>query len=239
MKNIYYKNIVNLYKTILNSFIYFYWLDKYYEYFWLSFKQSIDKSSSIYIKNEISNYSTIMNLLQKQQKYDDILLCIEDFFSNNINRIIAETYLLNQGKIGLLKTNIHRLIKFQPSFIIKSIEYHLLNVIINMINNKKYDKIHLIDKYINNYFEKSLFYNKYSIGCLLFNQQTQLNEDLYTIVNLGIKNNMISLIDACAQHIDITLFYKNNIDKNKFKIVKGTKLIKLLEQKSINDLISS
>jgi hypothetical protein len=26
MKNIYYKNIVNLYKTILNSFIYFYWL---------------------------------------------------------------------------------------------------------------------------------------------------------------------------------------------------------------------
>jgi hypothetical protein len=28
MKNIYYKNIVNLYKTILNSFIYFYWLDE-------------------------------------------------------------------------------------------------------------------------------------------------------------------------------------------------------------------
>jgi hypothetical protein len=27
MKNIYYKNIVNLYKTILNSFIYFYWLE--------------------------------------------------------------------------------------------------------------------------------------------------------------------------------------------------------------------
>jgi hypothetical protein len=28
MKNIYYKNIVNLYKTILNSFIYFYWLGR-------------------------------------------------------------------------------------------------------------------------------------------------------------------------------------------------------------------
>jgi acetylornithine/succinyldiaminopimelate/putrescine aminotransferase len=29
MKNIYYKNIVNLYKTILNSFIYFYWLGEH------------------------------------------------------------------------------------------------------------------------------------------------------------------------------------------------------------------
>jgi len=211
--------------------------DKYYEYYWLSFKHSFYESSSVYIKNKIIYYSNIMNLLQKQQKYNDILLCITDFFSNNINRIIAETYLLNQGKFGLLKTNIHRLIKFQPLFIVKSIEYHLLNVISNMCNNKKFDKLHIIDKHINDYFKKSLYFEKYNIGCLLLDQYLQLNKVLYTIINLSIDQNMVSIIDVCALYIDITLFYKNNINKNKYKVVKGIKLIKLLEQKPIENLL--
>ena len=43
--------------------------DKYYEYFWLSFKQSIYEDSSIYIQNEIDIYSNKMNEFQKQKKW--------------------------------------------------------------------------------------------------------------------------------------------------------------------------
>ena len=213
--------------------------DKYYEYFWISFKHSIYEDSSNYIKNEIDNYSNKMNNCQKQQKYDDILLCIEEFFSNNINRIIAEIYLSNQLKLGLLRTNIHRLIKIQPSFIIKSIEYDLLIVITNMRNKENYDKMDLINNQINQYLKKSLDYNKYITGCILLNQNINLLEHLYEIVNICIEHNIIPLIDMCADHIDITLFFKNNINKKKFKYSKGNKLIKLLEQKSINDVISN
>ena len=211
--------------------------DKYYEYFWLSFKQSIYEDSSIYIQNEIDIYSNKMNEFQKQKKYEDILLCIEEFFSNNINRIIAEMFLLNKLNLGLLKTNIHRLNKFQPSFVLKSIEYDLLVIITNMIDKGNYNKIELIDNYFNQYFQNCISFDKYKNKNLTQNQKIKLQYNLYNLVNLCIEHNIISLIDMCARYIDITLFYKENVDKKRFKYNKGNKLIKLLEKKCINDII--
>jgi hypothetical protein len=211
--------------------------DKYYEYYWCSFKGSIYEELSIYIKNEIDIYSNRMNNLQKQQKYDDILLCMSDFFVNNINQIIAEIYLSNQFKLNLLKTNIHRFIKLQPPFTIKSIEYDILVIITNIINKSNSDKLNLINNYINQYFITCIKINKYITGCLTYIHYKELLEILYDIVNMCIEYNIISLIDVCSDYIDITLFFKENINKKKFKYNKGNKLMKLIEQKFVDELL--
>jgi len=211
--------------------------DKYYEYYWLSFKQSIYDKSSTYIKKEFDTYSNNLNKLQKEKKFDDILLCIEEFLSCNIVQIIAEVYLSNIFDLRLLKTNIHRFMKFKPTFILKNIEYDILIVIANMINRENYDKIDLIHNYIRKYFKNCIDFNKYQISCITFNQYTELQQNLYQIVNLCIEHNIVSLIDICSQYIDITLFYKDNVDTQKVKLIKGIKLMKLLEQKSIKSLV--
>jgi len=212
--------------------------DKYYEYFWISFKQSIYDVSSEYIKKEFDICSNNLNKLQKEQKFDEILLCMEQFFFNNINQIIAEIYLVNVYKLHLLKTNIHRLMKFQPTFILNSFEYDILINITNIINKENYDKIKIIMTTLSNYLQQCINFNKYQITCLSQNQDLKLNRELYNLINLCIEHNIISIIDTCAQYIDITLFYKDNIDKKKFKCVKGAKLMKLIEQKSIKSLVS-
>jgi hypothetical protein len=84
MKNIYYKNIVNLYKTILNSFIYFYWLDGVIK--------------KLYIK------TPFMNIIRNTEKGLIIDVTNENFY-DNLKDKIKEISKLDQTKISVYNDN--------------------------------------------------------------------------------------------------------------------------------------
>ena len=206
--------------------------DKYYEHYWLTFKTSIYNILSNHMKSQFDKYSDQMNLFQLDKKYDDIVLCMKDFFIDNIDRLIAEIYV-SQKQMSMTKTNIHRFMRLCDSYQISGLEYDILVVVTNM----NIDNINHINDLVISYFYKCLEYNKYGIGCMHINQMNKLKEILYMIINKCIENNIMSLVDCLSNYIDITLFYKTNIDKKRYKLIKGVKLMKLLECKDVWTLL--
>jgi hypothetical protein len=80
MKNIYYKNIVNLYKTILNSFIYFYWLDtnKFHDVQFVG----IEYDNIKYYSQDVTNLPRIYNYGRN---------------INNINRYVIDAFATKES----------------------------------------------------------------------------------------------------------------------------------------------
>ena len=58
--------------------------DKQYEYFWITFKNAMCKYINNKLKDNFTEISSILNNLQKEQKYDIIFENISEFMNTNI-----------------------------------------------------------------------------------------------------------------------------------------------------------
>ena len=209
--------------------------DKHYEYFWLCYKNTIYKYMPNNLKKIIEFNSEKMNELQKEKKYGEIYDNIKDFMDTYTNEIIIYCISHENFNIRLLKTNIKRWTTIDKNYIIKSTEYSLLSSLCYYYVKKNLDAqtYNLFLKYIREYFTYCIINHKYLIGCLTLNEYVSINKSMAKLINLSIEHRAISLLNEISKTYNITYFYKNNIDKNKYKCVKDNKLLKLLEQKDL------
>jgi hypothetical protein len=122
------------------------------------------------------------------------------------------------------------------TFIYDSLEYSLL--FISITSGKKNNNIYdILDNNIETYFNMCTHYNKYQIGCLNKNESNNLLKKIYDIINIAIQYKMICVIINLQKYVDYTLFYKDTVDKKKYKKICGNKLLDFIEIKDVNKLI--
>ncbi len=213
--------------------------DKYYEYFWLTFKDSIYKKVPTSIQDNFTNCSKLLNQLQAVQNYDRILEEINDFIELNINHIIGFLYSIQEyGMINLTRTNIHRFMKIYPLFKLKSVEYAIISVLISYEQKDYNPKFTDLYDLTHKYFKNCIKYKKYNIGCMELSTQIDLEMELYYIINECIQIQYIALINNLSEIVDMTYFYKPEIENIAFyKHTKAPKLFKIIEQKYPDEII--
>lgn len=168
--------------------------DRYYEHYWLSFKKSLKVSDNLLA--EIEKYSSIMNSLQKEKRFAEILLIMKDFFDTYACRLIAESYIYSDS-LGLLNTNIKRFEKWYP--VRKDIEFAFLATLSNY--EKKYCN-KLDPLLLHSYFMKCIKY-KYTIGCLEKYQHDELLAGLNEIIADSIANNAVSMLVNLSSYVNL------------------------------------
>lgn len=192
--------------------------DKYYEHFWISFKNVIYDIVSSDYKNKIKTYSDNMNKLKLSKEYNKILDLIEEFFNKNINGIIRFCFIntneLRYNILALVKINIDRWKQVRK--ISDSIELSLLRAISKYIKNNRY-YLENITNTISNEMT-----NEFSLDN---------NISLNKLMNIAIKYSAVSLIYELSNYTDIKFYYKLSISVNE---IKGNKIIKYIEEKHLN-----
>lgn len=183
--------------------------DEKIEEFWLTFKSSIDQFLDKKEREEIKQLSEKLNLLQKEERYEEI----EEYIKNHIERIGYNIMKRdNLYRAGHLDTNIRRWENISKSRICSdnNIFYNLFRTYISLNKNRsdQKDKIRsLLVSYVKN----------------------GKQEDLVEIINLSIENNFVGTIDKFRNIIDISKFLKgdSHIDLN---LCKSKRLIKSLQR---------
>ena len=212
---------------------------KYYDYFWITFTNSIYNHIPESIKNDINIYLKKIKELHDNKDYSNILLEINNFLDLNINYIIGYLYFINEDNLlRLTKTNIHRFIKIYPSFQLKSIEYAILSALITHDkHNKKNNNSEMLLESVYDYFSLCIKSNKYQIGCIELSTQINLDTVLYTIINDCIQVQSTGLLNNLLDFINISYFFKDNISKSSYKNTKAPKLFKMIELKYPDEII--
>jgi hypothetical protein len=201
--------------------------DKYYEHFWITFKNVIYDIVSLEYKNIIYVYSNNMNNLKSIKEYDKILNLIEEFFNKYINGIVRFCFIntneLRYNILALVKINIDRWKQVRNISVANSIELSLLRAISKYIKNNRY-YLENITNTISNAISTEL------------TSEISLNK----IMNIAIKYSAVSLIYELSNFTDITFYYKDNKDNkdnknNKFinNEIKGNKILKYIEEKQL------
>jgi hypothetical protein len=195
--------------------------DKYYEHFWISFKNVIYDIISSEYKNKIKTYSDNMNKLKLSKEYNKILDLIEEFFNKNINGIIRFCFIntneLRYNILSLVKINIDRW--KQVRNISDSIELSLLRAISKYIKNNRYYLENITNTISNEMINEVSLDNNISLNKLM---------------NIAIKYSAVSLIYELSNYTDIKFYYKlDKLDKSVNEI-KGNKIIKYIEEKQLN-----
>jgi hypothetical protein len=192
--------------------------DKYYEHFWISFKNVIYDIISSEYKNKIKTYSDNMNKLKLSKEYNKILDLIEEFFNKYINGIIRFCFIntneLRYNILSLVKINIDRW--KQVRNISDSIELSLLRSISKYIKNNRYYLENITNTISNEMINEVSLDNNISLNKLM---------------NIAIKYSAVSLIYELSNYTDIKFYYK--LDKSVNEI-KGNKIIKYIEEKQLN-----
>jgi hypothetical protein len=188
--------------------------DKDYEFFWLTFKNSVIPylgSNSINIKK----FSNMLNDLQKEKKYDDIRENISDFMYINID-IIAKHILRSSCFVLFMRCNVNiaRWGKIDNEFacdISDPIEFEWVN------------NIRVLGKMgIKKHHHKEYVLNELKVICT--------TKDYTKLFEYGVKNNLSSVVKMCSSHIDLQKYLPESYVK-KYGQSKGSKLIRLIKNK--------
>jgi len=192
--------------------------DKYYEHFWITFKNVSYDIVSLEYKNIINVYSNNMNNLKSIKEYDKILNLIEEFFNKYINGIVRFCFIntndLRYNILALVKINIDRWKQVRNISVANSIELSLLRAISKYIKNNRY-YLENITNTISNAISTEL------------TSEISLNK----IMNIAIKYSAVSLIYELSNFTDITFYYKDNKFIN--NEIKGNKILKYIEEKQL------
>lgn len=188
--------------------------DKDYEFFWLTFKNSVIPYLGHNSEN-IKKFSSMLNDLQKEKKYEDIRDNISDFMYMNID-IIAKHILYSSSFVLFMRFNVNiaRWGKIDTEFaddINDPIEFEWVNNI--RVLGKMGIKKHLHRNYI---------LDELKIICE--------SKDYTRLFEYGVKNNLSSVVKICASHIDLHK-YLSNYHVKKYRCAKGSKLIRLVKDK--------
>ena len=173
--------------------------DKYYEYFWYSFKISMKNFFNNFNKKDlcqmIEDWSSTLNNLQKEKKYDDIQKNIKSYIKKYCEILIKHNTLYH-GE--LLFTNIKRWNKYSEKYKIgyNDIIYLRLRIYLYGVNKKNNEILEVV------------------------------NDDIYDILDYAIKNKYCSIINHITKAKDISDYI---LDKYSMKISKNINGIKLLK----------
>ena len=216
--------------------------DKHYEYFWLTFKDTILKMSYIrtnsnielikklYISKLVEEFALLikdvnilskeLNVLQEEKKYTDIKIKINEFIFKNIETL-AEIVLhtTDYGDYSYLNTNIMRWDKNFPGFAKYAKENKWVYIVTQL--GKFGSK------------SKHLKHTEYIANLLINIYCTEIISDRlikYEILfNYGIKHNLSTIVEICISHIDLKKYFP--INTNKYTSIRGRKLISLIKSK--------
>ena len=188
--------------------------DKDYEFFWLTFKNSVIPYLGSNSEN-IKKFSDMLNDLQKEKKYEDIRENISDFMYMNIDTI-AKHILYSSSFVLFMRFNVNmvRWGKIDSDFaddINDPIEFEWVNNI--KVLGKMGIKTHPHRNYILDQL-KVIYKSKDYIG----------------LFEYGVKNNLSSVVTMCASHIDLHKYLSDSHVK-KYGRAKGSKLIRLIKDK--------
>jgi len=193
--------------------------DKDYEFFWLTFKNSVIPYLGKNAEN-IKKFSSKLNELQKKLKSGEIEKEvireeISDYMYDNIN-MIAIHILYSSCFVTFMRFNINlmRWGKIDEDFaydITDPYEFEWVNNI--RVLGKMGIKKHQYRKYILEELKK-----------------VHTTKNYGPLFEFGIKNNLSSIVEMCGRHIDMCSYF-NETDAKRYKNAKGNKLIKLLKDK--------
>ena len=186
--------------------------DRYYEYFWLTFKNDILDYINEELKVILHEKSYKLNNLQSKKKYNDIYNEIGDFMNYNINIIIDNCIKYNNRykSMHLIK-NIKRWINLKNDFkyIIEYENYKLLSASRN--TSKNYD--YILGEYIKYLESNNMNY-------------------IDNIFIFSIKNKYMNIIDIFKKKVNLTNFIIKENDKpiDYLQNINSKKLYKYLQQ---------
>jgi hypothetical protein len=187
--------------------------DKQIEYFWLTFKDSIVQYIGKQNAQNISTFSEALNILQKENQYDTIMLEISKYMKSNINTICKFIIRSKQpAPILHLHTNITRWKNIDPSFqkvIDDSILIQFLFVLSRIIKKGSDKHVNVLDFVI----------DTYTCGQLNVIKRKELFE-------YAVKNNICSIVELLLPNIDLTEYFGEDIYK--YKNISTKKLIREL-----------
>lgn len=192
--------------------------DKDLEYFWLTFKDSIINHVGEKNKINIHKFSSTLNDLQKNKKYDDIHKKISKFMIANINIIIKYIIRTNDYTVHLLNTNIKRWRKFDVLFdnMANENEFIQFSSFFEKIQKKKSNHKDQADEI------------KKLIKELLDTKSDDAQEIRMKLFDIAIEFKLSSLLDILLKNIDMELYFGENAAK--YKIMSSDKIIKELRQ---------
>lgn len=189
--------------------------DKHYEYFWITFKNSIIPFLGKHVEY-IKKVSFELNELQRMKEYDKIFTHISIFMVTNIETI-AKHVLQSKSFVMYRRfdINLKRWNAIDTKFferILDSKKYEWTRNIrilarIGIKQNKWQDEI--LEKILNVYDSKNY-------------------DQLFMF---GIEHNLSLVVDMCYPHVDRGKYFKCNGDVNKYENAKGQKIIRILKYK--------
>jgi hypothetical protein len=192
--------------------------DKYYEIFWLTFKNFAIKYMNTKSINFLILLSSQLDELQQEKKYDEIKDLISLYIKQNINNI-CKNILLKKCKSGMTNT----LTK------IKKWNY-IDNTILDFCNNTiNCSQIILLgrliyrnNKHVNNLID------------MFYDLELEKIKNYKTIFLYGIDNNIVSLIDLLYIYLsdnDISEICKITWDGSIYNNITGRKIIRIIKNK--------
>ena len=182
--------------------------DRYYEYFWLTFKNDILEYVNKTIEDMLIILSENLNNLQHRRDYDTIFQEIKNFMHNYIDVIINDCIRFNNDyKCMHLTKNIKRWTRLDKTFsyIYQADNYKLLSASRNQ--NKNYDFLFL--EYLKFIDTNNIIH-------------------LHNLFSFSIKNKYLKVIDIFKTKVDINLFLKNknSISPKILEEISAKKLLK-------------
>ena len=187
--------------------------DKDYEFFWLTFKNSIIP----YVGKDvdmIKKFSKSLDVLQKEKKYDEIKDEITIFLYKHAESIAAHLIFSSCYVTCMHFTvNMKRWKKIDDEFDISDPnEFPWVNNV----------------KVIGKIGTKRSPHRGYVINEL---KKIYTTKDYCPLFEYGIENGLALVVDMCAYHVDFNKYFTNKSDAKKFKNSKGCKLVRLLKGK--------
>lgn len=174
------------YDTVLNSDK----PDNKLEFFWLTFKDSIQNYLSESELTDLAEVSDNLNILQRQERYNEI----EEFIKLHIERIGYGMMSKNDNyRLSHLETNLRRWNKLTGNEIYpqNNTFYTLLQVYQNLLKGNKNKKLEM-DK---------------MLSCIKdYSSDTTNHQHLINLMNLSIKNEMFGNIDKLRNILNIKQF---------------------------------
>lgn len=185
--------------------------DKHMEYFWMTFKDSIIYFIGKKNAKNISTFSDMLNVLQKERQYETITLEISKFMKSNIDMLCKCVINSRQTTPMLhLHTNITRWKNIDPTFqkvINESILIQILLALSRMIK-KGSDKFAQVLEFV------VIIYTFSEINVI----------ERIKLFEYAVKNNICSIAELLLPTIDLKTYFKEDIKK--YKNINIKKLIK-------------
>lgn len=199
-------------------------LDKEFEEFWLSFKQSMINFYNIhkYIERPIELWSDTLNDHKKNMEYSEIEKCIHKYITLYSLDVLRS---MNMYHFRILETNVRRWKQLRSiyKFVDTSIDYeNMVYLFIDVMKAcmKVYqtndDELKLYITYFFQELEFIMIYKEY-----------------YKIIMLSYKTNTPSILDKLNKYISLSNYIYDIYEINIPKTMSGKKILELLKKHNI------